>query len=180
MNSILKDHTKFKQLLKDSNMLDMDKFQRFLYNLKRRKFRSDDIYNLIRLSSAFTPTLYGLPKTHKPGTLCRPILSSYSSCTYECFSWSNEVLTPPRQYETIIRNFFNFADEASKLIVKQSDSLVFFDVRNLFNNISTEIVSKLILKKIFDDLNLNTFHGMKKPQFKKMLNWVTQTNSSSN
>ena len=37
MNNILLDKSKFKKVSKDSNLDDLVKFQRFLYNLKRKK-----------------------------------------------------------------------------------------------------------------------------------------------
>jgi len=65
-------------------------------------------------------------------------------------------------------------NELSKLSTKQTDQLASFDVRSLFTNIPTDFVINLILEQIYDKNGIDKFNGMKKTQFKKMLNWVTK------
>ena len=174
MNNILLDKSKFKKVSKDSNLDDLVKFQRFLYNLKRKKSLDEAVYTRIRPSAATTPTSYGLPKVHKLDTPCRPILAATGSYTYECSSWLNEILIPLRDHPANLKDGIQFVNEISKLSINQSDQLASFDVKSLFTNIPIEFVINLILEKIYDENHIDKFYGMKKTQFKKLLNWVTK------
>ena len=91
MNKILSNKAQFQKVYVGDNIANLSKFQRFIYNLKRKQFLKKEVYDRIRPISALTPTLYGLPKLHKEGYPCRPILASNGSCTYDCAVWSNEI-----------------------------------------------------------------------------------------
>ena len=69
-------------------------FQNCLNRLKRGKHLDEDIYERIRPFAAVTPTLYGLPKTHKEACSSRPVLASNDCFHYKCALWLNEVLNP--------------------------------------------------------------------------------------
>ena len=59
INKILQDSTKFKKVANDIE--NLAKFQRFLYNLKRKQHLDDETYRRIRPVAAVTPTLYTVP-----------------------------------------------------------------------------------------------------------------------
>ena len=73
MKKILFNKTQFQKVSVDDNIVNLTKFQRFLYCLKRKHFLKKEVYDQIRPISALTPTLYGLPKLHKERYPCRPI-----------------------------------------------------------------------------------------------------------
>ena len=79
MEKILSDKTAFMQVNKDDNVSNLEKFQNFLYRLKKNKNLDDTIYQEIRPRAASTPCLYGLPKLHKDNCPLRPILSATGS-----------------------------------------------------------------------------------------------------
>ena len=172
INKILQDSTKFKKVANDNNKENLAKFQRFLYNLKRKQHLDDETYRRIRPVAAVTPTLNGLPKIHKPENPRRPILALSGSYTYECASWFNEVLTPYRHHQTMIKDTFDFVKKLNKVHFISSDVLVSFDVKSLFTNIPIDFTINLLMNLVFDGKAKDgKFYGMIKQQLKKMLEW---------
>ena len=108
MNAIFSDTKRFTLVKSDKNVRNLEKFQNCLNRLKRGKLLDEDIYERIRPFAAVTPTLYGLPKTHKEACPCRPVLASNDCFNYKCASWLNEILNPLRQHPTNIRDTFEF------------------------------------------------------------------------
>ena len=74
LEHILYNKNQFQPVDSDDNIANLAKFQKFFYRLKKSGALETEIYNKIRPVAAATPTLYGLPKIHKEGTPCRPIL----------------------------------------------------------------------------------------------------------
>ena len=57
MNKIISNKAQFQKVSVDDNIANLSKFQRFLYNLKRKQFLKKEVYDRIRPISALTPTL---------------------------------------------------------------------------------------------------------------------------
>ena len=175
MNKILQDSTKFKKVANDINIKNLAKFQRFLYNLKKKQHLDDETYRRIRPVAEVTPTLYSLPKIHKPENPCRPILALSGSYTYEYASWLNGVLTPYRHHQTTTKDIFDFVKKLNKVHPTSSDVLVSFVVKSLFTNIPIYFTNNLLLNLVFDGKAKDgKFYRMNKQQLKKMLEWATK------
>ena len=174
MNKIISNKAQFQKVSVDDNIANLSKFQRFLYNLKRKQFLKKEVYDRIRPISAITPTLYGLPKLHKEGHPCRPILASNGSYTYDCAVWLNEILTPLREHPSCIKDTFDFVSRLSKFNFSSSH-MVSFDVISLFTNIPLDLVIDIVLQKIYSNKEMTLLHGLTKAQFKKLLTWTTKT-----
>ena len=108
MNCVLSDMKQFEQVDHDNSIHNLEKFQKYLYYLKRNGSLEQEIYDRIRLSAAVTTTLYGLPKTHKCDSPCRSVLTSTDCYTYECTSWLKEILSPLQQHPTNLKDTFEF------------------------------------------------------------------------
>ena len=102
--------------------------------------------------------LYGLPKIHKEGTPCRPILASYDSFAYECAVWLSEFLTPLREHSSNIKNTCDFV---TRILSSKPgpNHMVSFDVKSLFTNIPIDFVIDQILEKSIPDKKA-LFHGL--------------------
>ena len=170
MNAILSDSKRFRLVKSNKNVRNLEKFQNCLNRLKRGKHLDEDIYERFRPFAAVTPTLYGLPKTHKEACLCRPVLAS----NYKCASWLNEILNPLRQNQLNMKGTFEFVKRIQESSSKQNSIMVSFDVKSLFTNISVDFVIELILNKIFDSNLSKTFHGLTKRQLRTLLVWTTK------
>ena len=172
MEQILCNKNPFQSVDSDDNISNLAKFQQFLYRLKKSGAIQTEIYNRIRPAAAATPTLYGLPKIHKEGTPCRPILASYDSFAYECAVWLSEILTPLREQPSNIKDTFDFV---SRILSSKPgpNHMVSFDVKSLSTNIPIDFVIDQILEKSFPDKKA-LFHGLTHSQFKKLLIWTTK------
>ena len=82
MEKVIFDKTAFRQVTKNDNVSNLEKYQIFLYRLKKNKNLDDSIYQEIRPRAASTPCLYGLLKLHKDNCPLRPISSATGSFTY--------------------------------------------------------------------------------------------------
>ena len=114
INKILFNKTQFQKVSVDDNIVNLTKFQRFQYNLNRKQFLEKEVYDRIRPISALTPTLQGLPKLHKEGYPCRPILASNGCYTYDCAVWLNEIPSPLREHPSCIKDTLDFVSRLSK------------------------------------------------------------------
>ena len=131
MHKILDDRTKFMTCNQDTNLSNLTKFQRSLYYLNSKKALCSEIYSRIYPTSTTTPSLYGLPKLHKPGISLRPFLSSSGSFNHECARWLSQSLANLRQLPTNIPDTFTFLSKiSSHNFVNQT--MMSFDLESLF------------------------------------------------
>ena len=172
MEQILCNKNQFQPVDSDDNISNLAKFQQLLYRLKKSGALQTEISNRIRPAAAATPTLHCLPKIHKEGTPCRPILTSYDSFAYECAVWLSEILTPLREHPSNIKDTFDFVTRilSSK---PAPNHMVSFDVKSLLTNIPIDFVIDQILEKSFPDKKA-LFHGLTHSQFEKLLIWTTK------
>ena len=86
-------------------------------------------YNKMRCSSGRTPSIYGLPKIHKPGIPLRPIVSFYSSPTYNLSKYFSPLIgsTPSE-----VRNSKDFVTFVQSLCLDSNEVMMSFDVISLF------------------------------------------------
>ena len=101
-------------------------------------------------TSASTPSLYGLPKTHKPGNPMRPIISAVGSFNHEAAKWLSNIQAALRHHSTIVRDTFSFVKEIQKNDLRGC-VMASFDVKSLFTNIPWKFTTNLIVKSLFHD-----------------------------
>ena len=83
MTNFLSDESTYRLLEKDPTPSLQRKMNATLLQLKKDRKIPTTKYNTLRCSSGRIPSIYGLPKIHKPDIPLRPIVSFYSSPTYE-------------------------------------------------------------------------------------------------
>jgi len=111
MDDILSDASKSSLSSNDDNLHNLTKFQRFLYRLQKNSDLSEEDYHRMYPTSASTPSLYALLKTHKPGNPMRPIISAVGSFNHEAAKRLSNVLAPLRHHSTVVRDTFSFVNE---------------------------------------------------------------------
>ena len=74
MNTLLSDQSTYKVLRNDPTPSLQRKMNSLLLQLKKDKKLPCKTYNELRCTSGRTPSIYGLPKVHKPGIPMRPIV----------------------------------------------------------------------------------------------------------
>ena len=138
-------------------------------------FGSDVLARSIRSHKTqleYTPTMYGLPKIHKPDMPLRPILSSVGSFSYDCAKWLSDSLSELRHHETCVKDTLLFLS----LLQDRSSSgkiTTTFDVTSLFTNVPVNFTINLILDSVFR--RSDEFNGLNRRRMKKLLEWVVKT-----
>ena len=99
---------------------------------KDRKIPTTKYYTL-RCSSGRTPSIYGLPKIHKPDILLWPIVLFYSSPTYELSKFLVQLLSPlVGNTPSAVKNSREFASFIQQVRLQS-------DVISLFTRILVEL-----------------------------------------
>ena len=85
------------------------------------------------------PQMYGLPKIHKEDTPMRPIMSTINSQSYKLAKELVRMLTPlAGNTAYMVRNSIAFVVKIRGLQITPDDTLVSFDAKNLFTQVSVE------------------------------------------
>ena len=92
MVSMLNDADVYKKLTRDPCPGLERKMNSTLLKLNRSLQIPDPLYNRLRSSGVQTPRIYGLPKIHKQDTPLRPIISFYTSPTYQLSKHLSHIL----------------------------------------------------------------------------------------
>ena len=157
MNNILSDDSKFERLGPvsdfDKTAYNETKLQRYLLNLVKNDDLPRTVYDVIRPTGSQRPRMYGLPKTHKESTPCRPILSMIGSAQHELAKFLSCLLQPVlKLYSTnCICDSFSFAKLIQELTINCNQSfLCSFDVCSLFTNVPLDETIDICAKALYD------------------------------
>ena len=159
MNAILDDKSKFIKLgpveKADSTVKIEKAFQQKLRSWYVKGFISQDVYESIRPTGSQCPKLYGLPKTHKKGLPCRPILDMINSSQYKIAKFLIPILS---QVSNKFSNFcvkdsFNFVDNLRNNSCL-SDQMCSFDIKSLFTNVPLDETINICVNELYNS-NLN-------------------------
>ena len=125
-----------------------------LLSLKKQEKLSPNLYSLLHSSNGMTSQIYGLPKIHKPDAPLRPIVSFYSSPTYQLSKHLCRLLSPlvgntPTQHKNS-SDFSNFI----KTQHLGEKTLVSFDVVSLFTKIPIELAIHIAKERLQEDNTL--------------------------
>ena len=96
--------------------------------------------------------MYGLPKTHKEGTLLRPILSMTGLSHHELGKWLASLLQPvlERFLSHCISDLFMFAKTMQNFDIDSNVFMCSFDVSSLFTNIPLDKTIKIFSEALYD------------------------------
>ena len=95
--------------------------------------------------------IYGLPKVHKPTVPLRPIVSFYTSPTYQLSKHLSYILSPlVGRTQSAVQNSKDFVDFIA-LQQLNEEVLVSFDVISLFTDIPTDLAIRIACKHLEND-----------------------------
>ena len=179
VEEILADNEKFEQLKENETVKRETRLQNLLRQLVKEKKDpkkskiTKEVYKRIIPCGSRAGVMYGLPKIHKNGVPVRPIISAIGTYNYNLAKYLDEILKPLISDKSfIIKDTFDFVNRISKLISKEGEVMVSFDIVSLFTNIPTLETIEIILNRAYTDNDL--FHGMDRETLKKLLIICTQ------
>ena len=179
MLTILNDRSKFESVSEENTLDRLKKFQSFLrYHYKRGVF-TDSEYSELFPTRTSIPTMYGLPKTHKPGIPLRPILSMVGTFNHSLAKWMGRKLESMRTARSIAKDSFSLHCLKDSNLGAQY--FVSYDIVSLFTNILLDetinhIIDTLYPKTPGVSQKDQRFEGMTRTVFRRALDWCVRNN----
>ena len=159
MKTILDDKSKFIMLgpveKADSTVKIEKAFQQKLRSWFVKGYISQDVYESIRPTGSQCPKLYGLPKTHKKGCPCRPILDMVNSSQYKIAKFLIPILSQVSNKFShfCVKDSFNFVENIRNNRCLP-DQMCSFDIKSLFTNVPIDTTINICINELYNS-NLN-------------------------
>ena len=163
---------RFKKVTTDPTATTERKIQKALRKIKS-KFSEQEYKRLYPTGSA-PARFYGTAKIHKlknNGTVdqlpIRPIISNINTASYQLAKYLAKLLSPLSTSEYTVNSTNEFLAHINRQNIPNNFKLVSFDVTSLFTNVPLDFTINTILKRIYDQNEINT--GITKQQMKELL-----------
>ena len=101
--------------------------------------------------------MYGLPKVHKPGFPLRPIVSFFSSPSYELSKYLSKLLSPlVGNSEPFVLNSAEFASFIRSQTISPVESLVSFDAVSFITKVPVQLALSVGCCRLSSDNTLSS------------------------
>ncbi|XP_057324832.1 uncharacterized protein LOC130667337 [Microplitis mediator] len=146
MYKLLEDKDTYLHLNKDPTSKYEKMANDLVAKLKRNLIISEGLEKEFKSYNSVSPKLYGLRKTHKPGCVMRPVVSSIKSPCYKIARFLHQILSTSLASKFVfsIKNSFEFVKFIKEVKLPKDYVLVSLDVVALFTNISKQLVKDII------------------------------------
>ena len=145
------------RLNEDPTKTNERKVQRMLRKIKPNL--TDQEYKRLYPSGSAPGKFYGTAKLHKISInddvdklLIRPIISNIGTPTYQLA----KILSPLANSEYIVTSTKDFIEKIKNVKVPDGHQLISFDVKSLFTNVPLQKTIDIILKRIYENKEINT------------------------
>ena len=179
------DKTQAYQCLGDMNPLPalLERTNKYLLDLRLAKWISQKQYELlcVKPEDAELAHLYYLPKTHKPGTPLRPIISGLRHPTINISKFLDNLLRPlfdRMAQATTIESGFELVKRLEQWCpnnLKEETLFCTIDVADLYTMIP-QVEGVLSFRKMFEHLKLNQIEGLKTETIIRLSRFVMKNN----
>ena len=153
------------------------KIQRAVRKIKNNLSTSE--YQTLYPSGSALGKFYGTAKKHKipvNGTVddlpLRPIISNTGTASYHLVKYLAKTLSPLSKSEYTVNNNLEFINYMELISIPSDHKLASFDVKALFTNVPLDFTIDLILKRIYEDNEIQT--NIKKKEMKQLLLFCTK------
>ena len=171
LNDIVSDTTKFSPLQLDpSHIIKQENSLRYYLRKYIKPHVQADVYNDILPSGSRAGTLYGLPKTHKPGCPLRPIVSAIGTPQYQLAKFLNSYIQPLVNLDLSVTSSHDFVQRLQQFQFPPQYKLLSLDVTSLFTNVPLTEVINLATDLVY---STTTSPPFQKHHFKKLLEFAT-------
>ena len=157
-----------KTTFKDSRKLDKNptktietKVQRAVRKIKDHLSKCE--YRTLYPSGSAPGKFYGTAKKHKipvNGTVddlpLRPVISNIGTASYHLAKYLAKTLSPLSKSEYTVNNNLVFISYIKTISVPSDHKLISFKVKSLFTNVPLDFTIDLILKRIYEDNEIQT------------------------
>ena len=167
MTELLSDTSKYRTLphtdtLKHIKAIE-DKLNRLTRPLKSNIFNHQTLHT----SGSSPGIMYGIPKTHKPNTPLRPVLSAINTPSYKLAKTFIPVLSHLTTIQFTVPDSFSLSELLHNTSFQQS-YLTSFDIQSLFTNIPISETIEIIMNSLFSSPS-SLVADLSPSQFKKLL-----------
>lgn len=150
MAVVLQDMTKFREENKLENPCILEnKITKALKILRDANIINEAKFKHLKPIGSQTPSLYGLPKIHKPTVPLRPIHSMCNSPQHKLAKWLAEILKPVQHQlaKYSLKDSFEFVHAISELNIS-SLRMSSLDIQSLFTNVPLDETIKFVCEYI--------------------------------
>ena len=162
----------FKRLTTDPTAATERKIDKVLRKIKS-KFSEQEYKRLYPAGSA-PARFYGTAKLHKlknditfDDLPIRPIMSNINTASYQLAKYLAKLLSPLSTSEYTVKSTSDFITHIKGQNVPNNFKLISFDVTSLFTNVPLDFTIDVILKRIYDENEVNT--NIPKQQMRDLL-----------
>ncbi|CAF2145990.1 unnamed protein product [Rotaria magnacalcarata] len=145
----------------------------YLSILKKEKVIEKALFYQLHSTSSSLAVLYGQPKIHKLNYPLRPIISSVGAYNYELSKYLSNIIknNRPTKSMSYIKDSFEFVKEIKNITNSNYQTMVSFDIENLYTNIPVHEAIEETLDILFKkEKNKGaTIIPFNRTQFKKLL-----------
>lgn len=149
------DQKQFKKTNK-SLLIEKEKaLNSYVNKLLKEKIIEKSLYWRLHSTSSSLATMYGLPKVHKSHYPLRPIISSVGSYNYELAKYLADLINknrPDRSF-SYIKDSFEFVKRIIELPSSKNQTMISFDVDNLYTNVPVNEAIEITLDNLFKGNN---------------------------
>ena len=153
--------SQFEEIDRDPTVYIEGKVQRTLTKIKDKL--PSFVYSKIYPTGSLPGKLYGTAKLHKVannGTVeelpLRPIISNIGTVTYDLAKYLAQLLKALSESQYTIKNSKTFIKRLKKIAIPPEYKIVLFYAVSLFTNVPLEETTDIIIKRIYDNKNINT------------------------
>ena len=116
--------------------------------------------------------MYGLPKTHKSNYPLRPVISSIGSYNHELAKYLLDIIKSDIEGKeksfSFVRDSFDFVKNITEIKHINDDTMLSFDVDNLFTNVPVNETIEMVLNKIYKK-NQQSNMNLRREEMKHLL-----------
>ena len=176
VQTMLSDDKTYAKVKRDPTQTYKRKLVGMLTKLMKNEKITERQKTYLYPTSESIPRLYCTPKIHKPNNPLRPIVDYTGSIAYNVSRSLADLLNPlVGKTEHHVKNSKDLVEKLKPLNVKETETLVSFDVVSLFTNTPIDSVLEIVKRRLSEDNNLKCRTRLSVEDIMDLLEFVLTT-----